>query len=660
MGTLNSTPQRLGRYQLRYRIAMGGMGGVYLAKATGAGGADKVVAVKLLHEHMAGDEAVVKMFLDEARIASALNHVNVCSTFDFGEAEGTYYLVMEYLEGEPLNRVLKHLELGTDRHPLHPWLVARLLADAAEGLHAAHQLTGSDGAPLNVVHRDVSPHNIFVTYDGVTKVVDFGIARARERSSSTEAGAFKGKFEYAAPEQITGGGVDRRADTWALGVCLWELLTGKRLFARDDYSATARAVMKEPIQPPSTVRDDVPREFDAIIDQALSRNPDARFQTAREFGRALREALAGSGTAIDGPTVEEWLEALFPGDRAKRQQLSATVRSAGPDALLETVPSALKISDTSTGSKRNFKSQSGGRAASSSQRLPQVGSQPGRTGSQSGRTGSQSGRTGSQSGRTGSQSGRTGSQSGRTPLAPSGVEGTLSPIAIEPSPPLTPSEVEGPAASSSKGLVVGLIALVVVVVAGAAFVVLRAPTEPEPIAAIDVPPSPRGGEGRGEGKHEPAPVPEAEPVEPVIVDAGATPAPETVVDAGSAVAIVPQPEVIDAGAPTVVAARPVKVPKQPKPTARPALVEPPKQPKPVAAVAPVKAIPGGGQVRFKTPGGVADVYIDGVKAGVTPVILQLSAGKHSFELKVEGFEFGGPKSITVAPAGDYNIEVDLR
>jgi serine/threonine-protein kinase len=409
--------------------------------------------------------------------------------------------------------------------------------------------------------------------------------------------------------------------------------------------------MKEPIQPPSTVRADVPREFDAIIDQALSRNPDARFQTAREFGRALREALAGSGTAIDGPTVEEWLEALFPGDRVKRQQLSATVRSAGPDALLETVPSALKISDTSTGSKRNFKSQSGGRAASSSQRLPQVGSQPGRTGSQSGRTGSQSGR---QSGRTGSQSGRTGSQSGRNPLTPSGVEGTLTPIAVEPSPPLTPSEVEGPAPSSSKGLVLGLIALVIVVVAGAAFVVLRAPSEPEPIAAIDVSPSPRGGEG----KHEAPPVPEPEPVEPVIVDAGATPAPATVVDAGSAIAVAPQREVIDAGSPTVVAA--VKTPRQPKPTPPPARVEPPKPPKPVAAAAPVKAIPGGGQVRFKTPGGVADVYIDGVKAGVTPVILQLSAGKHSFELKVDGFEFGGPKSITVAPAGDYNIEVDLR
>lgn len=334
------------------------MGGVYLAKATGAGGADKVVAVKLLHEHLAADEAVVSMFLDEARIVSAINHVNVSTVFDFGEQDGSYYLVMEYLEGESLDRVLKTHLAGTERHPLHPWLIARVLADAAEGLHAAHETKGVDGQPLDVVHRDVSPHNLFITYDGVAKVVDFGIARARERSTATDAGTFKGKFEYASPEQIRGKDVDRRADVWALGVCLWEGVSGARLFQRDDPAATGRAVLVDVVVPPSSVNANVPAGFDAIAMRALDRDPSKRFQTAREFARALRELLSKSGEAVDAPLVGEWLEELFPGDRDKRQALVSAVRRSGPDAPLESVPAELRIKGTGTGSSRNYRTGS--------------------------------------------------------------------------------------------------------------------------------------------------------------------------------------------------------------------------------------------------------------------------------------------------------------
>lgn len=359
-----NVPTTLGRYQLRYRIAVGGMGGVYLAKATGAGGADKVVAVKLLHEHLAADEAVVSMFLDEARIVSAINHVNVSTVFDFGEQDGAYYLVMEYLEGESLDRVLKTHLAGTERHPLHPWLIARVLADSAEGLHAAHETKGVDGQPLDVVHRDVSPHNLFITYDGVAKVVDFGIARARERSTATDAGTFKGKFEYASPEQIRGKNVDRRADVWALGVCLWEGISGARLFQRDDPAATGRAVLNDAISPPSSVNPNVPAGFDAIAMKALDRDPSKRFQTAREFARALRELLSKSGETVDAPLVGEWLEELFPGDRDKRQALVSSVRRSGPEAPLESVPAELRIKGTGTGSSRNYRtgSNSGQRA----------------------------------------------------------------------------------------------------------------------------------------------------------------------------------------------------------------------------------------------------------------------------------------------------------
>ena len=559
------------------------MGGVYLAKATGAGGVDKVVAVKLIHEHMAEDQSVVTMFLDEARIASALNHVNVCSTFDFGEEEGRFFLVMEYLEGEPLNRVLKELGLGTDRHPLHPWLIARLLADAAEGLHAAHQLTGSDGQPLNVVHRDVSPHNIFVTYDGVAKVVDFGIARARERSSSTEAGAFKGKFEYAAPEQIAGGSnVDRRADVWALGVCLWELLTGKRLFARDEYSATVRAVIKDPILPPSSVLPELPAEFDAIAMRALERDPEKRFPTAREFGRALRDALASSGESIDGPSIEEWLEALFPGDRAKRQALSTSVRQAGPDAPLEAVPAALKVNEgTGTGSKRNYGSQSG---------------------------------AGSRSG-SGSKRNFSSSQMSL-------------PKAREKLPEPEPEQPERRSLLLPIGALVGLLVVIAVGVA----VLWKAPTvEPMEVATpVEVIP--------------PAPV---AAVAPVI--------PREVVIPDAAVAAVE----VDAGvAPlAVVEKKPPKVPKSVPPPVVP-VNPPPGVARPLPTSRGSKT--GGGMVHFKTPGGTAEVYIDGVRVGSTPYSADLSPGKHNFELKVSGIEFGGPKALSISPGSELNVEVDLR
>ena len=546
------------------------MGGVYLAKAVGAGGVGKVVAIKLLHEHMAGNEDVVKMFLDEARIASALNHVNVCTTFDFGEHEGVYFLVMEYLEGEPLNRVLKSLQSGIERHPLHPWLIARLLADAAEGLHTAHQLSGTDGRPLEVVHRDVSPHNIFVTYDGVTKVVDFGIARARERSSSTEVGTFKGKFEYASPEQLTAQPVDRRADVWALGVCLWELLTGVRLFKRADYRASAKSVLSEPIPAPSTVSPGVPAVFDEIVARALQREPEKRFPTAREFARALRTALASSGTAIDGPTIEEWLQALFPGDRAKRQALSAAVSHSGPGAPLENVPTALQVSDTVTNSERKF---------------PSSGQPPAPDVSLTAETGSE--------------------------LPVTDRPGARPGVAL---------------------LALGLLALVALGGVCASFL---APDFFTPPAVTEALP------------------------ETVVAPPAAAPAPE--VEAPRAA---PSPPVEALPAPEVEARA---VPSPPAPVA--SLTLPPKKPVrarlaepvplPAAPVAsPVAA--AGGWVHFKTPGGIADVHIDGKKAGATPLSLNLSKGKHTFELKATGMEFGGPQIITVSNGSDFKVEVDLR
>jgi serine/threonine-protein kinase len=605
------------------------MGGVYLAKAVAAGGADKVVAVKLLHEHLAADEAVVAMFLDEARIVSAINHVNVSSVFDFGEQEGLYFLVMEYLEGEALDRVLKSALAGTQPHPLHPWLVARVLADAAEGLHAAHEVKGADGAPLEVVHRDVSPHNIFVTYDGVTKVVDFGIARARERSTATEAGTFKGKFEYASPEQIKGGQVDRRADLWALGVCLWELVTGARLFQRADPAATGRAVIGDPIPLPSSVGSHVPAAFDDITMKALQRDPARRFATAREFARALREVLARSGESIDAPLVGEWLEELFPGDRARRQALFSAVRRSGPDAPLEPVPAELRVKGTGTGSSRNY-------------------------------------RTGSNSGQGATR--REGSGSGAKQPAPDPErsQGTV---------------VQDHARAASRTTpIIAAVAVVVALGAGGLFVASRhaevtteSPILVQPITPIGVTPPPSEASPVMPNAVTP-PSSEASPVMPIAVtpppneaspvallepDAGLALSNEEP-DAGEAAALADLPdagpapiervEVVKAALPRPtlpVAVRPKSAPLPPKP----APVDPPRS---------TGSARGDGRVRFKTPGAVAEIIVDGKVLGPTPMTVDLSAGTHTFELRATGFDFGGPQQLKVQVGGDYNVEIDLR
>src|SRR5262245_21397103 len=264
--------RQLGRYQLMLELASGGMATVYLARVAGAAGFEKLVALKRIHAHLAKQQKFTEMFLDEARIAARIGHPNVCDVFDFGEADGTYYLAMEYLLGETVSRLMRKRT-----HDPSPWtshelaLLARIVAEAAQGLHAAHELRDDRGEPMHVVHRDVSPQNLFVTYDGAAKVVDFGIARARGRIHDTTTGSIKGKYAYMSPEQVKNQTLDRRTDVWALGAILWEMLTRKRLFRRDSEVDTLMAVNDEAIAPPSSVRSDVPTSFDPIVMGALTR-----------------------------------------------------------------------------------------------------------------------------------------------------------------------------------------------------------------------------------------------------------------------------------------------------------------------------------------------------------------------------------------------------
>ena len=328
-------PRKLGKYRLASKLASGGMATVWLASQAGPGGFEKVVALKRIHPHLASERDFVEMFLDEARIASKISHANVCGVHEFGEAGGTYYITMEYLVGEPLSRIARVLrkDRAASSNPRLPAMVARIVADACEGLHAAHELRDNHGELLQVVHRDVSPANLFLTFDGCVKVVDFGIASATNRVHQTTTGQVKGKFAYMSPEQAKGKRVDRRADVWALGVVLYELLTQQRLFQRDNPVATLSALLGDPIAAPSTVRPDIPPELDAIVVRALSRELDQRYATARELGRDLVRFVGLTGDPVGTADLADWMEGLFP-DGLRRAQEHIESVARGNDTIV--------------------------------------------------------------------------------------------------------------------------------------------------------------------------------------------------------------------------------------------------------------------------------------------------------------------------------------
>ncbi len=307
----------LGRYRVVDEIGVGGMASVHLARMDGAGGFQKWVAIKRIHPHLIEDEQFIHMFLDEARIAARISHPNVAQVFDLGVHENTYWIAMEYLHGEPLREVMRYNE--EKGYSTAPELAARIIADAAEGLHAAHELRGKDGNPLNLVHRDVSPHNLFLTYEGMVKVVDFGIAKVSGRLSSTRAGTLKGKLAYMSPEQVRGSTIDRRTDIFALGVVLWELTTGQRLFRMDSDLETLEKVQACVVPPPSSVRSDFPAELESVIMRALQKRREVRFQTARELSRALQQYLMHAGQFVGPEEVSEHVTTIF-GDRIQKRE----------------------------------------------------------------------------------------------------------------------------------------------------------------------------------------------------------------------------------------------------------------------------------------------------------------------------------------------------
>ncbi|MCW5808776.1 MAG: protein kinase [Deltaproteobacteria bacterium] len=313
----------LGRYELLAPIGEGGMAQVILARARGPAGFEKVVVIKAIHARMAQDPSFIEMLLDEARVAAQIDHPNVVQTYELGEAQGTFYIVMEYLAGESFARMLKTASQHLATHPLDPAIAARVVADAAGGLHAAHELTDRAGQNAGVIHRDISLGNIVVLYNGNAKVVDFGIAKANNRvTSTTQEGQLKGKYAYMSPEQIRNEPMDRRSDVWSLGVVLWEALTLRRLFQTDSVASTLMQIISTDRLPPSVYRPEVGPALDAVTLKALAPDPRDRFQTALEMKRAIEDAIWH--TRCGANDVAGYMQMMFGQRIEQRRQLLAT------------------------------------------------------------------------------------------------------------------------------------------------------------------------------------------------------------------------------------------------------------------------------------------------------------------------------------------------
>jgi eukaryotic-like serine/threonine-protein kinase len=329
----------VGRYALYDEIARGGMATVHLGRLLGAAGFARMVAIKRLHPHLATDPSFVTMLLDEARLAGRIQHPNVAATLDVVSTDDELFVVMEYLPGETLSRLLRSVAAEKTHVPAD--IAAAIGVGLLRGLHAAHEVRGDGGEPLTLVHRDVSPQNVMVRSDGQVLVLDFGVAKAEGRFQTTEEGNIKGKLPYMAPEQVRGLPLTRQVDIYAAGAVLWETLTTRRLFAGGNEGEVLHRLLFGEIQPPSSIVPGLPAALDAVVAKALARSIDERFTTAAEMADALEEAVVPASPG----KVARWLEALRGKELAERAERVLSIASTVSDAQdLDTpsLPSALR------------------------------------------------------------------------------------------------------------------------------------------------------------------------------------------------------------------------------------------------------------------------------------------------------------------------------
>ncbi|MBX3224652.1 MAG: serine/threonine protein kinase [Labilithrix sp.] len=312
--TPSKLPKRLGRFEVGAKIGGGGMATVYLGRDVREDGSEALVALKVIRDEFANDEQFTAMFVDEAKILARLSHPNVIQTLEYGVTGHHRFIAMELLTGRTVADAWDVVAGEGERFDqgTAAWVCARV----AEGLHSAHELVDETGAPLSVIHRDVNPTNIFLTHAGEVKLIDFGLARARVRASKSADGIVKGKIPYLAPEQAHGQPIDRRIDVYALGTTLWEMVTMKRLFKRDNDVATLRAIRDAHVPDPRDEDPDFPEALWKIIDRALRRDRDERYATAEEMRTDL-DAFARA-TGPHAPKLAAFVERLFPGGEARQ------------------------------------------------------------------------------------------------------------------------------------------------------------------------------------------------------------------------------------------------------------------------------------------------------------------------------------------------------
>jgi serine/threonine-protein kinase len=607
---VKESERRFGRYELGYEIASGGMATIYLARARGPGGFDRPFAIKRIHPHLAKQRDFVDMFLDEARLQSRISHPNVCSVVDFGEVDGTYYMAMEYLLGRPLTAVMRAVVERPELHRSMRWqaLAARMIADAAEGLHAAHELTDEHGRPLHLVHRDVTPHNLILTYEGAVKVIDFGVAFAEGRAHETRTGAVKGKFAYMSPEQVRGREIDRRVDVWALGVCLWELLTGKRLYGKRSDVELIHAVVNEPFAPPSSVVPVVPA-LDAIVMRALERDIDERTPTARALARELGTFVAATGIPAGTADLAELMQELDAVERTKRFDVVASLMSS--ELALEAEPTQAPRSRAATATVAPpVGAPTSAAAPAASTPRPAIALGAGLP--------------------------------ERSPLAPEATVSLAGPVSPVPQPPalvdatpLGPSSLavapsSGPPsvtepfpavpAAEPKRAPAALVALAIVAVGGlgAGYVLwTSASQEPETVTVTTLPPL--------------APIAPSQlpPLVPVT----------------------PTPAIEPAIAPPSLA--PLLAPSTPTPP-------PDGAPEPAHETARDEERRGGqGTLNVAVTGGWAEIHVDGVPMGTTPRRLTLPARRHVIELR-QGDRVLARRTVTVRRGATSRVVVPLE
>ncbi len=327
---------QFGKYLLLDRIAVGGMAEVHRAKSFGVEGFEKILAIKKILPHVAEDGEFVEMFINEAKIASQLTHSNIAQIYDLGNIEGNLFIAMEYVWGKDLLQLVNYFRRRRESMP--PPMAVYVATRVCEGIDYAYHKRGQHGKPLKIIHRDVSPQNVLISYDGEVKIIDFGIAKATLHHSETQAGLLKGKFSYMSPEQVQGFPIDHRSDIFAIGTCLFEMLTSQSLFRGDNDFITLERVRKAEVPNPTDLNPKIPKSLEKIVLKALALDPNDRWQRAADFQDALQRFLITSPPIYTAKRLADWMRLTFAqdidGDKTRMEEFS----KLGPEVLRRSIP----------------------------------------------------------------------------------------------------------------------------------------------------------------------------------------------------------------------------------------------------------------------------------------------------------------------------------